>query len=87
MVDEFNIKLKPEVPIWASGTNSLAISGGGTVTLDDSVDLDPNADTITFGTDGRSLGGGLVRQCQFAHAQDRRGAGARRHGVAQRWYR
>ena len=42
VVDEFNIKLKPQVPIWASGTNSLAISGGGTVTLDDSVDLHPN---------------------------------------------
>ena len=50
VVDEFNIKLKPQVPIWASGTNSLDISGGGSVTLDAGVDLDPNADTITFGS-------------------------------------
>ena len=28
--DEFNIKLKPEAPVWASGTNTL-----GGVTLDD----------------------------------------------------
>ncbi|MBL8481642.1 MAG: hypothetical protein JNJ60_05565, partial [Rhodocyclaceae bacterium] len=50
VADEFNIKLKPQAPVWASGTNSLAISGGGTVALDDGVVLDPNADTITFGS-------------------------------------
>ncbi|MGD8330260.1 MAG: hypothetical protein PVJ49_12560, partial [Acidobacteriota bacterium] len=43
--DEFNIKLKPEAPVWASGTNTL-----GGVTLDeDVVDVDANGDTLTFG--------------------------------------